>query len=226
MGKTSIEWCDYSWPIANGCRRVSPGCGGASGVGGCYAERLISTRLSKTPKYQGLAVFGEHGPRWTGDARFWMKSLTDPVLLRAPSRIFVADMGDLFFEKVTNEEIALVYAVASHEMRHTFQILTKRPERAAEWYEWLTGEAYKNHDPIVFGKSHHTMGRFEGGLLSHRLDDAIGEHFPGFRVRSIRDQCVAAHVPFFFKQWGGVRKKAAGRTLDLRTWDEMPAVSR
>ena len=135
MGKTSIEWTDHSWPIINGCRRISPGCGGARGVGGCYAERLISTRLSKTKKYGGLARFGKNGPQWTGATRLWLPDLDMPIRLRKPSRIFVADMGDLFYEAVTNEEIAAVFGVMAAASHHTFQVLTKRATRMREWFE-------------------------------------------------------------------------------------------
>lgn len=137
MPKTSIEWTDVSWPVVNGCRRISPGCGGKSGEGGCYAERLAATRLSKTDKYRGLAVYGQNGPRWTGESRLWVKDLDMPLRLKKPSRIFVADMGDLFYERVTNEEIAAVFGVMAAASRHTFQVLTKRPERMAEWFEWI-----------------------------------------------------------------------------------------
>lgn len=130
MGKTKIEWTDVAWQITNGCRRVSPGCER------CYAERLIATRLSKTDKYKGLAIYGEHGARWTGQSRFWAKGLAMPLRLREPSRIFVADMGDLFYEKVTNEEIAAVFGVMAAAPRHTFQVLTKRHKRLREWFAW------------------------------------------------------------------------------------------
>jgi protein gp37 len=139
MGKTTIEWCrnddgslGHSWPIVNGCRRVSPGCGGARGVGGCYAERLISTRLRKTKKYGGLATFTAHGPQWTGESRLWLPDLTMPLKLRKPSRIFVADMGDLFYEEVDVDEIAAVFGVMAAAPRHTFQVLTKRSTRMRE----------------------------------------------------------------------------------------------
>src|SRR5258708_40218692 len=106
MGRTSIEWTatvhpdgtrtdGYSWPIINGCRRISPGCGGATGAGGCYAERLIATRLSKTPKYEGLAVFGQNGPRWTGKSRLWLPALAEPLRIREPAQVFVAGIGGL-----------------------------------------------------------------------------------------------------------------------------------
>ncbi len=131
MGKTSIEWCDYSWPVVNGCRRVSAGCEN------CYAERLTATRLSQTPKYKGLAVFGKNGPRWTGEKRLWDPHLDMPVRLKKPSRIFVCDMGDLFFEEVRDEEIAAVFGVMAACPQHTFQVLTKRPGRARAWFRWL-----------------------------------------------------------------------------------------
>ncbi len=137
MGKTSIEWCDVSWPIVNGCARISPGCGGAAGVGGCYAERLAATRLRRLPQYEGLATFGENGPRWTRKSRLWEPYLDHPLRLRTPSRIFVADMGDLFYEEVSNEEIAAVFGVMA-AAPHTFQVLTKRTTRALEWSAWLS----------------------------------------------------------------------------------------
>ena len=132
MLKTPIEWCDYSWPIVNGCRRISPGCGGPDG-GGCYAERLAATRLRHLPKYEGLATMTTSGPRWTGNSRLWLPDLADPLRLKKPSRIFVADMGDLFYEEVTNEEIDQVFAVMSIASHHVFQVLTKRAKRMREY---------------------------------------------------------------------------------------------
>lgn len=79
MRKTTIEWTDFSWPIVNGCRRISPGCGGPDG-GGCYAERLAATRLRHLPKYEGLATFKPGvGPRWTGKSRLWLPDLDAPL---------------------------------------------------------------------------------------------------------------------------------------------------
>jgi protein gp37 len=145
MPKTSIEWCDYSWPVINGCRRVSPGCGGATGVGGCYAERLAATRLRHTKRYAGLAVFGQNGPRWTGESRLIREELTMPLRMRTPSRIFVADMGDLFFEGNSDDDIDTVFGVMWAGLYigstrlvegHTFQVLTKR---AARMRDYLAG---------------------------------------------------------------------------------------
>lgn len=125
---TSISWTDATWPVVNGCRRVSPGCER------CYAERLIATRLSKVPKYAGLAVFKESGPRWTGESRLWKEHLDWPLRWKRPRKIFVADMGDLFYEGVSDEEIAAVFGVMAACPQHVFQVLTKRPERMRKWF--------------------------------------------------------------------------------------------
>lgn len=132
MPKTSIEWTDYSWPVVNGCRRKSAGCG-TGRAGGCYAERLAATRLKHTDRYRGLAVMTDKGPQWTGETRLIEKELEMPLRLRKPSRIFVADMGDLFFEGVPFEVIDRVFAVMLLAPQHTFQVLTKRPERMREY---------------------------------------------------------------------------------------------
>lgn len=131
MPKTSIEWTDYSWPVVNGCRRKSAGCG-TGRAGGCYAERLAATRLKHTDRYRGLAVMTDKGPQWTGEVRLVEAELEMPLRLRKSSRIFVADMGDLFYEAVPIRSIARVFAVMALAERHTFQLLTKRPERMRE----------------------------------------------------------------------------------------------
>ena len=135
MGATSIEWTDVAWPVLNGCRRISPGCLH------CYAEKLTASRLRNHPKYKGLAVYTENGPRWTGESRLWTKDLTMPLRLRAPSNIFVCDMGDLFFEGNSDEEIDSIFGVmwaclylGKHGIAgHTFQVLTKRAQRMREY---------------------------------------------------------------------------------------------
>lgn len=135
MKNSPIEWTGDTWPVVNGCRRVSPGCGGKVGEGGCYAERLISTRLRHMPKYKELAVFDERGPHWTGESRLWVPDLDIPLRTRKPTTYFVANMGDLFFEEVTDEEIAVVFGVMASCPRHTFQVLTKRAKRMRKWFE-------------------------------------------------------------------------------------------
>lgn len=135
MNRTAIQWTDFSWPIVNGCMRCSPGCKN------CYAEGLEATRLVHLPKYQGLAVMTPGGPRWTGETRLWEPDLYAPLrkhpelarnLRRGPGSrpmVFVADMGDLFYEKVRPLEIARVFAVMRLATGWDFQILTKRQDR-------------------------------------------------------------------------------------------------
>jgi len=77
------------------------------------------------------------GPQWTGDVRFWATDLEMPLRLRKPSKIFVANMGDLFYEGFTNEQIAAVFGVMAACQQHTFMVLTKRPERMVEWFKWV-----------------------------------------------------------------------------------------
>lgn len=131
MAKTKISWTDYSWPVLNGCRRKSTGCEK------CYAERLTATRLRHLPQYAGLATYGANGAQWSGETRLNVDELSKPLTWRKPRRIFVCQMGDLFYERNTNEQIAAVCGVIAACPQHEFQICTKRPERAAEWYEWI-----------------------------------------------------------------------------------------
>jgi len=126
MAKTKIEWTDYSWPVINGCRKVSPGCAN------CYAERLTATRLRHLPRYKDLAIWKDGKPLWTGKSRLDGDELLKPLTWKKPRRIFVAEMGDLFFDGNSEEEIAAVFSVMAACHQHTFLVLTKRPERASE----------------------------------------------------------------------------------------------
>lgn len=282
---TAIEWTDATWNPVRGCSRVSEGCRN------CYAERVAARFSGPGMPYEGLATIGKNGPRWTGQVRFIGEHLADPLRWRRPRRIFVNSMSDLFHDGVTDEQIAAVFGVMSAASHHTFQVLTKRPERmrrfmaaddgpdlvaaacaeldrvgfnrgcgsAFEPDEWpprnvwlgvsvedqATADERIPHlletpaavrflsvepmlGPVDFTK---VPGFNRVGLeLSSRWVICGGESGPGARpmqpewVRAIREQCRIAAVPFFFKQWGGVNKKAAGRELDGRTWDEMPRV--
>jgi protein gp37 len=156
MPKTKIQWCDYSWPVVNGCRRISPGCQA------CYAERLTATRLRHTPKYQGLAEMTPSGPRWTGETRLWEPDLMMPLKLKKPSRIFVADMGDLFYEGVPDWWIDQVFAMMASCPQHTFQVLTKRPQRMEAYFRHAGRE---DDDGLRFRwaqEAYHLLGRDPG----------------------------------------------------------------
>lgn len=149
MADTDIEWATKVWNFVRGCQRVSLGCGGPNGVGGCYAEKTAYRFSGPGQPYEGLVTLGKHGPRWNGKGRFVPEKLTEPLRWQQPRgvdartgrrerhRIFVNSMSDLFFEEFSNEQIAAGFAVMAACPQHDFLILTKRPERAAEWFAWV-----------------------------------------------------------------------------------------
>lgn len=131
--KTQIAWADSTWPVINGCRRVTEGCRN------CYAERLTGTRLKHNQWYAGLTESTPNGPRWTGKWRLNEPHLDDPLRWRDPRWVFPCDRGDMFFEPVPFEVIAKVFRVMHRAHWHRFLVLTKRPERMAEFarqYLW------------------------------------------------------------------------------------------
>lgn len=121
VSKTSIAWTDSTWSPTRGCSRVSEGCRN------CYAERQAVRQ--KGSGYEGLVRLTPEGPRWTGAVRLVPEMLDAPLRWREPRRIFVNSMSDLFHERLSNEDIAAVFGVMAAAPRHTFQCLTKRPER-------------------------------------------------------------------------------------------------
>ncbi|MBY6277849.1 DUF5131 family protein [Symbiobacterium thermophilum] len=127
--RTAIEWTDATWNPIRGCSRVSEGCRH------CYAERQAARFAGKGQPYEGLVRSTDHGPRWTGQVRLVEKLLDAPLHWRRPRRIFVNSMSDLFHENVPDEWIDRIFAVMALTPWHTYQILTKRPERM---YRYLT----------------------------------------------------------------------------------------
>lgn len=233
MAKSKIEWTDATWNPVTGCSKVSPGCVH------CYAERL-SQRLQAmgVPKYRdGFQV------------RVHPESLNIPLSWRKPRRIFVNSMSDLFHEDVPEAYIQRVFSIMHEAHWHQFQILTKRDKRLAEisprlgWPPniWM-GVSVENRSYVhridslrettaqtKFLSLEPLLGPLENlNLSGMHWVIAGGESGPGARpvnpdwIRSIRDQCADQGVAFFFKQWGGPAKKVNGRTLDGRTWDDMP----
>ena len=230
---SKIEWTDATWNPVTGCTKVSPGCKL------CYAERL-TRRLKATgmDKYRnGFEVTCHPG------------ALEIPLRWRKPRTIFVNSMSDLFHEQVPDEFVRDVFDVMERAHWHRYQVLTKRPERVAALSDqlpwpsqiWLgvsvESERYLHRIDLLRGCGASvkflSLEPLLGPLSNLNLDgiDWVivgGESGPGARpmeadwARDIRDQCVVAGVPFYFKQWGGVFKKRQGRTLDGRTWDEMP----
>jgi len=249
VGSSSrIEWTDATWNPVAGCSSVSPGCLN------CYAARM-ALRLAAigtiaTRKYVGTARRSPSGrPYFTGVVHTDPRALNAPRNWRRPRRVFVNSMSDLFHEKIPEPFIRQVFAVMDECRRHTFQVLTKRPERVEAmaarlpWPPnvWLGTSVESKAQVervrvlvraparIKFISAEPLLGPIPRLPLSG-IDWVIagGESGPRARpmhpewVRQIRDRCVAARVGFFFKQWGGVNKKAGGRTLDGRTWDEYP----
>ena len=340
--RTKIEWTDATWNPIRGCTRVSEGCRH------CYAE-VMAARFSDPGQWgNGLAQRvalpgGGTDHRWTGKVELVDAALDLPLRWRSPRRIFVNSTSDLFHEKVPDEWIDRVFAVMALAPQHTFQVLTKRPERMRDYFlgrrlnfgrasdvlhemthpcseddhDWavdqldafdasgrplpnvwlgtsiedqataddriphllatpaavrfisaepllgpvdLTGIAIPRPDlraSVILDVLNGTGGLVRGG--PGRIDWVIvgGESGPGARpmhpdwARSLRDQCKAAGVPFFFKQWGEweprrgfacpddlprdgwhhfdpecsmrrVGKKNAGRLLDGREWNDVP----
>jgi protein gp37 len=175
--------------------------------------------------------------------------LEAPLRWKRPQMVFVNSMGDLFHKHVPTNFIDETFLVMNKAQRHCFQILTKRSGRLAQiarrlswsnniWMGVTIEESrYRNRindllsTPAVvkFISMEPLLGPMPN-LALDGIDWVIvgGESGPGARkmekkwVTEIRDQCLYARVPFFFKQWGGVNKKRAGRMLDNRTWDQMP----
>jgi protein gp37 len=233
---SAIEWTEATWNPLTGCTKVSTGCKH------CYAERMAK-------RLQGM-----NHPNYANGFRLTMhEHLLDlPLQWKKPRTIFVNSMSDLFHPDVPAQFIERVFETMCMAPQHRFQVLTKRPARAAELSTSLPWPAN-----VWLGTSVETsryLGRIDdlrvcgakikflslepllGPLTGIELDGVDwvivgGESGPGARpmdpswVLEIRDDCVAADVPFFFKQWGGVQKKRAGRLLEGRTWDEMPRVS-
>ena len=119
---TNIEWTDATWNPTEGCSMAKGSENG--GCLNCYAARTALRRPAA-----GLAVMRDTGPRWTGKVHLVESRLDAPLHWRAPKRIFVNSMSDLFHEELTDETINRVFAVMALCPRHTFQVLTKRPER-------------------------------------------------------------------------------------------------
>jgi protein gp37 len=141
---TGISWTDETWNPMRGCQRVSAGCEN------CYAEQTAGRFMGKGMPYEGLVKITRGGDRrWTGKGRFVPEQLTLPLTWRTSKLVFVDSMSDLFYEKFTNEEIAAVFGIMACAQRHTFQILTKRPERMRDWFAWVAEEAALEHPEVT-----------------------------------------------------------------------------
>lgn len=294
---TEIQWADEVWNCVRGCSRVSSGCGDSTG-GGCYAERQAYRFSGPGMPYEGLVRMTSKGPRWTGKVVLVEDKLNEPLKWAKPRRVFVNSMSDLFHESLSDEQIDRVFAVMALAQQHTFQVLTKRPERMRQWFATKDSPLDESRADIVMERAARSaeivwdargsnpslylnaskadvsnrrpfpgwpipnvwlgvsvedqktaderiplllqtpaavrwisaeplLGPVED-VFAHVPDcDCSGGHDRGCRAqrrigwvvaggesgpkarpmhpdwaRSLRDQCVAAGVPFFFKQWG------------------------
>ncbi|RLC69459.1 MAG: hypothetical protein DRI81_20435 [Chloroflexi bacterium] len=236
MADSKIEWTDTTWNPTTGCTKVSPGCKF------CYAERF-----SKRLKAMGVQKYAN-----AFDVTLHRDTLELPLHWKRPRFVFVDSMSDLFHESVPEEFIQEVFSVMRKASQHRFQVLTKRSERlhnlssSLEWTPNIWMGVSVENDEYVHRINHLkqtdayvkflSLEPLLGPVPSLDLIDIDwvivgGESGPGARsmkeewVFQIRDKCVAAGVPFFFKQWGGTVKKRTGRVLDGRTWNEMPVVT-
>jgi protein gp37 len=230
---SSIEWTESTWNPLTGCTKISPGCKH------CYAERM-SRRLQAMgqPNYSNGFKLTLHE-----------QALELPLKWKKPQTIFVNSMSDLFHKSVPVEFVLRTFDVMRRADWHQYQILTKRSDRLLElspmlpWMPHMWMGVSVENEKYTFRIDHLRKTAAKVKFLSlepllgplRNLDFegidwviAGGESGPGARwmapdwVTGIRDQCVRSNVPFFFKQWGGVNKKRAGRELEGRTWDQMP----
>ena len=244
MADTSIEWTDATWNPVAGCTVLSPGCTN------CYAMRMAA-RLDAMgmEKYRGLTRKSGGRAKWTGKIRLDRDALAVPAKWRRPRRIFVNSMSDLFHDAVPAAFVAEVWEVMEATSQHTYQILTKRPERMAEITAklkklpnvWLgtsveSGTYLGRIDALRKVNAAIRFISFEPLLASVAAADLTsihwaivgGESGPRSRpmleewVDEIEAACRESGTAFFFKQWGGPRKKMTGRTYRDQTFDEMP----
>jgi protein gp37 len=232
---SNIEWTESTWNPVTGCTKVSPGCKH------CYAERMAAR----------LQAMGQSNYARGFEVTLHERALELPLTWKKPQTVFVNSMSDIFHEQVPEDFIRRAFDVMRRASWHTFQVLTKRAERLEAIglnLDWPTnvwmGVSVETRK-YLFRLDHlrRTPARvkfisFEplleglGVMNLTGINWAIvgGESGPGARpmeeawALEIRDQCLAADVPFFFKQWGGINKKKAGRLLDGRTWDGLPKV--
>lgn len=240
--QSSIEWTETTWNPTTGCDRISAGCEH------CYALTLAKRlKAMGSAKYQRDGNPATSGPGF--GITVHPEALDEPLRWRRPRLVFVNSMSDLFHARVPLEFLQRVFEVMHATPQHTYQVLTKRARRlrrlapSLDWPAnlWMgvsvedttvtdrIGDLAQVPAAVRFLSCEPLLGplpRLDLGGIGWVI--VGGESGPGARAmhpdwaRGIRDQCQAAGVPFFFKQWGGASPKAGGRELDGRTFDEMP----
>jgi len=214
MGADSkIEWTrgddgtpGATWNPTRGCSRVSSGCKN------CYAERVAARFSGHGQPYAGLAT--RSPARWTGEVRLVPEMLGAPLRWK-PRRIFVNSMSDMFHEVLSDEEIAAVFGVMAAAPQHTFQILTKRPERMRRWFE-----SYIPLDSLPLAALHEAYRRL--GRDKPFLDAHTAYPLPNVWLGcSVEDQATAdARIPLLLQTPAAVRfvsYEPALAAVDFRT---------
>lgn len=236
MNKTKIQWTEMTWNPITGCTKISDGCMN------CYAARM-----AKRLKAMG-------NPRYINefDVTVHKDLLEVPLDIKQPKMIFVNSMSDLFHKDVPDDIIIKVFETMNKAHWHTFQVLTKRPERVLEMDQagllkwspniWM-GTTVENDkyvdriDKLCETKANIKFLSCEpllGSLKDISLEEIDwvivgGESGPKSRemkkewVLELKDLCEKHGVAFFFKQWGGINKKKSGRLLDGKTYDDYPS---
>jgi len=206
---THIEWTDATWNPITGCSVISPGCTN------CYAMRLAGTRLQHHWSRKGLTVDSKAGPVWNGQVRLNADWLDQPLRWKRPRRIFVCAHGDLFHESVPDDWIDKVFAVMALSPHHTFQVLTKRPERV---------RAYLRSDGQQYRVDHELDEMVANGWTAHkrRLDYEPAWPLPNVHLGvSVEDQPRAdERIPILLDTPAAVRWVSAEPLLgplDLRS---------
>jgi protein gp37 len=298
--KTGIAWTDATWNPIRGCSRVSEGCRN------CYAETVAARFSDEGAPYHGFAERGRPGSKWTGKVELIPNMLDQPLRWKKPRRIFVNSMSDLFHDALPDEAIDRIFAVMALATWHTFQVLTKRPERMRDYCKTL-GRHHESDRVSLAAKQINTKTGFcytlgtcgwhlpnvwlgvsveDQGAANERIPILLdtpaakrfisaepllgpmdlaaidcdgwheclplgaawlgrdgadeleapqlnwvivgGESGPNARpmhpdwARDLRDQCQAAGVPFFFKQWGewtpGVNVERQHGIVESASW--------
>jgi protein gp37 len=235
MKTNIIDWSKNSWNPVSGCTKISIGCKN------CYAYRIaLELQKQGNPKYKNSFEVTLHP-----------QLLREPFKWKEPKRVFVNSMSDLFHKDVPDSFIMRVFWTMSLACQHQFYILTKRSERIYSMTNELTwmdniwmGVSVENSDYLYRIDHLRATGAAIKFLSIEPLLGPIpdidltdinwvivgGESGTGARpmreewVLDIRDQCVAAGVPFFFKQWGGVNREKHGCLLKGKKWDQMPNI--
>lgn len=240
--RSAIEWTEATWNPTTGCDRISRGCDN------CYALALAKRlKAMGQPRYQQDGDPRTSGPGFGVTQH--TDALRLPFTWARPRLVFVNSMSDLFHARVPLPFVQEVFGVMAATPQHTYQLLTKRARRlrrVAPQLDWppnvWMGVSVEDSevldrvedlravpaavrflscepllgplDDLTLEGIHWVIAGGESGGNARRMDEAWVEH--------LRDKCISAGVPFFFKQWGGRTPKSGGRDLHGRTWDDMP----